>query len=67
MNASIENMSQERDHEIVQETVSTTDNNTYSNSCCVYISKSEIDTLYLLSTIFEGIILTICVHTKDII
>ena len=60
-------MSQERDHEHVEEPVSTTYNNTYNNSSCVYISKSEIDTLHLLSTIFEGIIVTKCVHTNDII
>ena len=67
MNASIKNMSLERDHESVEETVSTTYNNSYTNSSCVYFTKSEVDTLYILSTLFEGIIEIKCVHMNDII
>ena len=67
MNDIVKNMSQERDHELVEETASTTYNNSYTNASCVYISKSKIDTLYILSTIFEGIREIKCVHANVIL
>ena len=68
MNDIVKNMSQERDHELVEETASTTYNNSYTNNAsCVYISKSKIDTLYILSTIFEGIREIKCVHANGIL
>ena len=66
MNRTIEKMSQEENQKIIEDTFSSAYNTTHEDDSCVYFSKSNLDTLHILSKIFEGIIITKCAHMNNI-